>query len=304
MILTITANPAIDRVYFVDDFEIGEVHRPERMTYSAGGKGLNVARVSKFLGEDVICMGFTGGYNGKFIQNEVSKLGIINAFTEIRGETRVCVNISVKSGKSGEILEPGPEVFDDEISNFIIAFEENITKCDIISVSGSLPLGVPSDFYASLTEIAKKHNKKIIVDTSGDALLKVIEAKPFMIKPNKFELSKFLGRETDIKEALLLLNDKGIQFPLISLGKDGAAALIDGKFYKFSTPDIPVVNTVGSGDSTIAGICTAISRGEDYISAIKLGMACGTANTQFSQTGTVSRELAEKYYKEIKTEEM
>ena len=119
MILTVTANPAIDIVYFVDEFKMGEVHRPFKMTCSAGGKGINVSRVASIMGESVTAMGFVGGNNGAFIQSEMEKLGIKNMFTEIKGETRKCVNISDASGKSGEILESGPEISKDEEERFL-----------------------------------------------------------------------------------------------------------------------------------------------------------------------------------------
>ena len=303
MILTVTANPAIDRVYFVKDFVMGEVRRPISMTYSAGGKGLNVARVAKILNAEVGAMGFVGGYNGEFIKSEVEKLGIINEFTQICGETRNCINISDENGVSGEILEQGPVISNEAAECFLKEFEKNIDKYDIIAVSGSLPKGLGSEFYCKMIRSAKEKNKKIIVDTGGKTLSDVIEAKPYMIKPNKYELSEYLGKEiesfSDVEDALKALKAKGIEVPLISLGKDGAMAYIDGKIYKYSIPDISVKNTVGSGDSTIAGIVTGLDNEMTAVDSIRLGMAAGMANTQFEQTGLVSQELVEKYYKEI-----
>ena len=307
MLLTITANPAIDRVYFVDKFEMGEVHRPIRMTYTAGGKGINVARVASILGTDTAAMGFAGGNNGAFIRSEVKKLGIKEQFTEIDGETRICINISDSAGRSGEILESGPVLTKAEADRFLKTYEDNIESYELITISGSLPQGLDDDFYPQLIHTAALHNKKIIVDTGGKAFIKVLEAKPYMVKPNRFELSQYLGYEVQelsaVKDALKLLYDKGIAVPLCSLGKDGAAAYIDGHFYRYITPDIEVKNTVGSGDSTIAGIATGLHRGYTPENAIRLGMAAGTANTQFSETGMVSTELVEKYYNEIIMEE-
>lgn len=307
MILTVTANPAIDRVYFVKDFVMGEVRRPEGMKCTAGGKGLNVARVARIMDSQVSAMGFVGGYNGEFIKSEIEKLGIKNEFTQIEGETRNCINISDENGLSGEILEKGPEVSRKEAEDFIKSFEENLEKCDIISVSGSLPRGLDSTFYANLVECAKKKGKRIIVDTSGQTLKDIIKTKPYMVKPNRDELSDYLGRSieslSDVQDALKILKDEGIEVPLITLGKDGAMAYVDGKMYKFTTPCVAVKNTVGSGDSTIAGIVTGLDRGMSVVDSIRLGMASGTANTQFEETGLVSKELVEKYYNETKIEE-
>ncbi len=308
MILTVTANPTIDRVYFVEKFEMGEVHRPERFTRSAGGKGLNVARVAKIMGGDTAAMGFVGGYAGEFVKADVERQGIQNLFTQINGETRTCVNISNQKGKSGEILEAGPVVKDIEAESFLKEFEIAVKNSNIVCVSGSLPKGLDSNFYIQLVKVAKENNKKIIVDTSGKTLEDILDSKPYMVKPNKYELSQLMGREIttydDIKKALDFLADKGIEVPFISLGKDGAAALVEGKYYKFSTPDIKVVNTVGSGDSTIAGICFGLDSGKDVVESIKLGMAAGTANTQFEQTGMVTKELVEEFYSQIYAEIM
>ena len=308
MILTVTPNPAVDVVYFVEEFKMGDVHRPYNMTATAGGKGLNVARVGKIIGEETVAMGFTGGNNGAFIEEGVEKIGITNLFTKVSGETRRCVNISDKTGKSGEILEAGPEVTKEEEELFLKAFSEEVKKADIICASGSVPKGIDSNFYCKLVKIAKENGKKIIVDTSGKLLESVIEAKPYMVSPNKDELCALTGCKTeseeDIKNALFAMFEKGIELPIVTLGKDGAIALCDGKFYKFIIPAVDVKNSVGSGDSTVAGIAVGISRGMKTTDAICLGMACGIANTQFYETGFVSKELVDKYFKEIKFSEI
>ncbi len=303
MILTVTLNPTIDRVYFIEKFEIGKLHRAKRITRSAGGKGINVARVAKIIGRETAAMGFVGGYTGSFIKSEVEKLGIKNLFTDIEGETRTSVNISDRSGASGEILEEGPMVSEDEKDRFIKEYSSNIDAYDLICVSGSLPKGLTSDFYIELIRIAKEKGKKIIVDTSGSVLCDVLSAKPYMVKPNKDEIAETLGKEVetddDIKEALTFIFEKGVEVPLISLGKEGAAAMIDGSFYKFLTPEVKVVNAVGSGDSAVSGIASGLDMGYKTEDAIRLGMASGTANTQFEQTGLVTKEMVEKYFPQV-----
>lgn len=306
MILTITPNPTIDRVYFVDEFKMGEIHRPEKVVCSAGGKGLNVARVSHILNEEVLAMGFAGGFNGEYIKAEIEKLGIRTAFTPISGETRICVNISDSQGKSGEILEKGPQITQTEKEVFFSEFSKRLSEYDVICISGSLPRGLDESFYAKVIRLCKEAGKRVIADASERVLGKIIDEKPFMIKPNRYELSVLMGKEIssqdDVKEALLFMKNRGIEIPLITLGKDGAMAYIGEKFYKFSSPCVMVKNAVGSGDSSVAGIAVGLSRGMDAIDAIHLGMASGTANTQFEETGFVSRELVEKYYREVTVE--
>ena len=307
MILTVTANPTIDRVYFVDDFEFGKVHRVESVARSAGGKGINVARVATIIGSQTGAMGFVGGYTGEFIKSEVEKQGIKNLFTQIEGETRTCVNISDESGKSGEILESGPEISEEEKIKFINEYTKNIEDYQIICISGSLPKGLTSDFYSELVRIAKEKGKKVVVDTSGKALEEIFASKPYMVKPNNDEIAALMKQEIksdeQIKQALRFLYDKGVEVPFVSLGKDGAAAMIDKRCYRFISPKVQVVNTVGSGDSSVAGVVAGLDMGYSLSDAIKLGMAAGTANTQFGQTGFVTKEIVDKYFNQIEVKE-
>jgi len=306
MILTVTANPAVDRVYKLDSFALGKVHRPESVTMSAGGKGINVARVAKILGFDVCAMGFVGGSAGSFIEDEVNKLGIKSNFTKVSGETRTNVNITDLSGKSGEILDKGPVITEEERQCFETEFANAIKDCSIVVASGSLPEGLDSSFYCDIVKTAHKAGKRIICDTSAKALSDVIKERPFMVKPNNDELMQLFGTkpETDaeLKKCLDELHNMGVCVPFVTLGADGAAALVDGVFLKFTPPKIKAVNTVGSGDSTVAGIAVGLDRAFSVVDSIKLGMACGAANTQFEQTGLVSRELVRVYYNKVTVE--
>ncbi|MBQ9759981.1 MAG: 1-phosphofructokinase [Clostridia bacterium] len=308
MILTVTANPAIDRVYFVDQFILGEVHRPQKCSVTAGGKGLNVAKVATMLGTPACAMGFVGGYNGAYIRREVERLGIEAAFTEIAEETRINVNVTDHSGRSSEILEAGPTVSAEERARFMKDFARTLPRASVAVASGSLPRGLDADFYCELISLARQSGVRLIVDTSGAALERVIHEKPFMIKPNTTELSALFGTElcdTDhLKYALRTLAERGVEIPLLTLGADGAMALIGDRYYKFTPPRVKAINTVGSGDSTVSGIAVGLDRGMDMISAIRLGMAAGVANTQFAATGMVSQELVEKYYEQIEIEEV
>ena len=298
MILTVTANPAVDVAYFVDSFKMGEVHRPVRTAVTAGGKGLNVSRVAAALGEKVTAMGFVGGANGSFIETEAERMGLGCRFVHIEGETRKNIDIIDSSGNTGEILESGPEVTADGERAFLKAYTEEVPRHDVICISGSLPVGIDGDFYCKLITVAKENGKKVIVDTSGSALEKVITAKPYMIKPNSHELSCLFGA-VDVKEALRMLYDMGVEVPFATLGGDGAVLFDGGKYYSFSIPRVKVKNTVGSGDSTVGGIAVGLSRGMPLCEAVRLGMAAGIANTQFDQSGTVTPELVDRFYNEV-----
>ncbi|MFO7294524.1 MAG: 1-phosphofructokinase family hexose kinase [Clostridia bacterium] len=301
MILTVTMNPAIDKVYAIDDFHVHGVFRPKAMTATAGGKGLNVARVARILGQQVMATGLIGGAAGQFIHDQLHNIGIIDNFVPIKGETRICINImDEKNNTSTEILEPGPVVSEDEYKAFLERFEEMVAQCDVVTASGSLPRGIPADFYRSLIAIAKRKRKIFILDTSGEYLKEGIKEGPFMVKPNQHEFRQVVGHDFSTKEdyvsALKLLKRSGVVFPVLSLGDKGCvAALPNGEVYHFFSPPIKVVNTVGSGDAFVAGCAVALSRAAQPIEVIKLGMACGMANTQFFETGMVSPELVAKF---------
>ena len=304
-ILTVTANPAIDRAYFFKEFTLGEVHRPVKTAFTAGGKGLNVSRVCIALGTKVVATGFVGGYTGEFIRSEVRRLGIEDCFTQIQGETRLCINIFDNHGISSEILESGPVITTEEKEHFIKMFSQHVANCDIITVSGSLPQGLTPDFYISIANIAKQYNKKVIFDTSGKTLETIIHTKPFMVKPNRDEFLSFVGWDKfEPKKALQCLKELGVEIPFISLGKDGAVAMIGNDYYKFSIPSVQIVSAVGSGDSTVAGVATGLSRGMSICDAIRLGMAAGIANAMFEGTGCITKELVAGFYKKIMAENL
>ncbi len=307
MILAITMNPAIDKVYSIDNFTVNKIFRTKAMTATAGGKGLNVARVARILGERVVASGFIGGGNGQFINNQLKTDGIESRFVPIVGETRICINLlDDVNGTSTEVLEPGPTITPDECRIFLERFGEIVADCDVVTASGSLPRGVPVDFYRELIRIARSEGKKFILDTSGECLKEGIKEQPYMIKPNQHELSQALGIKSSSKEdyirALNRFKEIGICFPVITLGEKGCVAALPDGIYYFYAPPIKVVNVVGSGDSFVAGCAVALSRGMEPVEVIKLGMACGMANTQFFKTGMVSHELVDKFLKTIEIE--
>ncbi len=306
-ILAINLNAAIDKVYAVDDFKVGGVFRPRDMTATAGGKGLNVARVSHLLGESVVATGFLGGGNGQFIVQKVRESGITAEFVQISGESRICIAVmDQKNNTSTEVLEAGPTITPSECENFIKHYRELLKDCKVVTASGSLPKGVPTDFYRKLIAEAKTQNIPFILDTSSAALTEGIGGMPYMIKPNQEEVGKLLSLDLDTlkeqAEAVWQLRQKGIELPCITLGKNGCVAGLAEGVYHFYGPAIEVLNTVGSGDSFVAGCAVGTARGLPQVEIIRLGMASGMANTQFFETGMVSLELVEKFLKQIQFE--
>jgi tagatose 6-phosphate kinase len=301
VILTVTLNPAIDKVYEVESFAIGDVFRPRGMWATAGGKGLNVSRVASILGAKVMATGFLGGGNGQFIRARLKELGIIDAFTEIAGDTRICIAINDPVfDTSTEVLEPGPEISPEEQEKFLINFRNIVKEADIVTISGSLPRGVPIDFYGELIEISREYGKMLLLDTSGQALVKSLEYRPFMIKPNTTELEAVAGRKMDLEEEILeaarRIQQNGVQLVCVTLGAQGCIAVTGEGAFRLKAPPIETISTVGSGDSFIAGCAVSLAQDKPMEEVLKTGMACGMANTQFARTGYVSRELVDKFY--------
>ena len=300
MILTITANPSLDRVYAIDDFQVNKIFRPKTMTATAGGKGMNVSRVASILGAAVTATGFIGGTVGSLVSADLQRHRIVDRFVRISGVTRMCITVmDEKNTTSTEILESGPVIAADEMEVFLRTYDELLDSCQTVVGSGSLPRGLPADFYAELIRRAKARQRRFILDTSGAYLAEAAREMPFMIKPNQEELEAMVASDlSDLKDcaaAVAALKEKGIELPVLTLGKRGCLAALSDGVYHFSAPPIPVVNTVGSGDSFVAGVVVALSRGQDEHEAIRLGMACGMANTQFMETGMVSADLVQKF---------
>lgn len=292
MITTITLNPSIDRRYVVNGFEKGKIFRAKETQYTAGGKGLNVSKVIKDLGYEVIATGLLGGKSGEFISDELERLQIKNRFIEISNETRSCIAIISNDKSQTEILESGPEVNHAELEKFYDEFRNIVKDTDIICASGSLAKGIPISIYRDLIEIANKSKVKFILDTSGEALIEGIKALPYVVKPNKEELEKLIGTsinsETDLIENIIKLSKSGIKIIIVSLGGKGSIVAYNNKIYKIKIPEVKVENPVGSGDSMVAGLAVAIEKGLHFEEMMIFASACGTANAIEKETGKVS----------------
>lgn len=303
MIGTITLNPAVDRRYNIDILEKNTVKRTEDYMASAGGKGLNVSRVARILGEDVTAFGFLGGNTGDFIRNEIWKLGINDSFTSVNGTTRTCLNIIDDNNDNIEILEKGPVISKKDKHKFLEEFELQLEKLDIIAMSGSLPKGVDINIYSDIIKIAKKYNKKVILDTSGNVLLENLKSNPFLVKPNKEELENITGIKLDSEEAIKMSAHKilrrGAKNILVSLGDNGMYFFGEEGNFKVDIPKIKIKNTVGSGDSSVAGFAYSFSKGLDIQEVLKYANACGMSNAMEKGTGSIDMEKVNELRKKI-----
>ncbi|MDM8301856.1 hexose kinase [Collinsella tanakaei] len=292
MILTVTMNPSIDTRYTIDHLVVDDVNRvvPAK---TAGGKGLNVSRVLVQLGDEVVATGLLGGHSGAYLGDLMDADGIPHRFTPIAGESRTCIAL-LHDGNQTELLESGPVVSAEELEAFVANFSDLVGQASCVTLSGSLPKGVPADTYARLSAIAAAAGVPVLLDTSGAALDAALEAevKPTLVKPNLTEINDLLGTSFTSDDLLDLQRTlaadprfAGIDWVVVSMGAAGSVAFHGGRVLRARAPRIEAVNATGSGDSTIAGFAHAIAAGADDEEVLRCGNACGTLNAMDPQTG-------------------
>lgn len=303
MIICVSANPAIDRRLRVKSIERGQVNRASSVQSFAGGKAAHVAMAAKALGEDqVVWIGFLGGSTGNEIQRQLEELGIEVIRVQTKSPSRINDEVIDEDGQITEILEPGGEVSTSEIEEFYAGCKKVFAAAEgnfQAVFSGSLPPNVPTDFYKHLILSARENGGQTILDTSGEAFLKGLEAAPDLIKPNSAEVENALnlriGSVGDAAAAAGKLIDSGVKNAVISLGKDGLLWMgADKSPIRVRPPRVEVISTVGCGDSTVAGLAVAEKRGYDVLKKLRLAAACGTANCLADLPGQISRENIEK----------
>ncbi|MFW6389892.1 MAG: 1-phosphofructokinase [Halanaerobiales bacterium] len=262
MITTITLNPALDKIFKLNNLNKGKLNRLEETIERAGGKGLNVARVVHKIGARVLSISTFGGYTGEYMQKLIEAEGIPNKIIWSSYKTRENIKIVEKGGKETEINQKGC-VEPEDYSKFLSLFKKELKRTEILVLAGSLPEGLSSDTYKQLINLAKKENVKTILDTSGQALKFGIETQPFLIKPNVHELRALFQKELkkigEIIDAAKILIDKGINTVVVSLGSKGALYIRDDKYYRVLAPKVKILeSTVGAGDSMVAALSIAI----------------------------------------------
>jgi len=287
MILCINPNAAIDKTVVVSPFQLGKIHRPEAVKALAGGKGCNVARALKTLGESPVVSGWVGGTAGQFIQNSLHHEGIETRFVWTDSESRTCLSILDNTNHCiTEIYENGEPVPPAQIDEMRDLFHAIVGKFDAVTLSGSLPPGVSPDFYADLIRIARDAGVRAFLDSSQDALKRGVDAKPFLIKPNEAEIAALLGEPFDINsgmaeyaQAVITLSQRYETIVVLSLGAHGAIAAHNTRALHVQNPIVDAQSAVGSGDCMLAGLAYGFTHGFTFEDALKYGVAAGTANT-------------------------
>lgn len=290
MIYTITFNPALDYIMTIDSLEVASVNRSKSEKILPGGKGINVSLVLTNLGVENTALGFVAGFTGKNIEDIINDSGCKTDFVYLKeGLSRI--NVKLMSKPETEINGNGPCIGDDDVKKLYEKLDK-LTSDDVLVLAGSVPNSLPADIYSDIMNYISDKGVKIVVDATGDLLVKCLEYKPFLIKPNNFELEQIFNTKLDSRDDIVKcafeLKSMGAVNVLVSMGKDGAI-LIDenSRVYDLMAPEGNVINTVGAGDSMVAGFLAGLYEKNDYEYAFKLSIATGSASA-------FSEELATK----------
>ncbi len=295
MIYTVTFNPALDYVVKVDNLTLGMVNRTAQEDIYYGGKGINVSMVLNNLGIKSTALGFIAGFTGKEISDGVAAMGVESDFITLReGMSRI--NVKIKSQEESEINGQGPMIHDDELEALYAKLDE-IEDGDILVLAGSIPNTLPEDIYEKIMARLQDKDIHIAVDATKDLLMNVLKYHPFVIKPNNHELGEMFGvvlkNNDEIIEYAKKLQDLGARNVLISMAGDGAILVDENGEVSVSKPPKGVVkNSVGAGDSMVAGFIAGYLKNGSYEEALKMGLATGSA-TAFSE-GLATKELMEE----------
>lgn len=284
MVYTVTFNPALDYVVRVDGFQVGEVNRTSREEIQLGGKGINVSTVLSHLGVENVALGFLAGFTGQALEEGLRREGIHTDFIWLeQGLTRI--NVKIKAGQESEINGQGPNI-DAAALDQLFRKLDKLERDDVLIVSGSVPSTLPGDVYEQILARLQGRGIHFVVDATRDLLCNVLPYHPFLIKPNNIELGEIFGRtlhtDEEIRDCAAQLQQRGARNVLVSMAGDGSLLLDEtGACYRLGVPKGQVRNSVGAGDSMVAGFVAGWLKTGDYAYAQRLGAAAGSA-TAFS----------------------
>ncbi|HCW3281455.1 TPA: 1-phosphofructokinase [Listeria monocytogenes] len=299
MIYTITLNPSIDYIVQIDQLNLGGLNRMKQDYKLPGGKGINVSRVLNQLNVPSLATGFLGGFTGNFIKDWLQNEGVKTGFVTVKDDTRI--NIKLKHGEETEINGLGPAISEKEINEFLKVMDK-VTANDIVILSGSVPPSLGNDFYNKIIRICKEKNAEFMIDTTGKELLDALPNRPILIKPNHHELAELFGVELNSVEELIPYGKKclelGAQHVIVSMAGDGALLFAGEDVYFADALKGELKNSVGAGDSMIAGFVGIFDKTRDPVKAFAAGVATGGA-TAFS-TDLAQKELIDKLLPQVK----
>jgi tagatose 6-phosphate kinase len=283
MILCLGTTPAVGRTMTFGRLAVDEVNRAIDVQQCAVGKSVNTARVLHVLGAGPIAIGFLGGYTGRFIRDELESLGIQHDFLDVEQPTRTCVTVIDQSvHQATELVEEAAPVKSETYAALLAILEKHISRAKGLVLSGTLPAGAPADFYARCVAIGSAAGAIVVLDAKGEPLRKALASTPTVVKPNRSELEETVGMKIDslaaMKTAIGRLISAGPRWAVVTAGAQDTICSDGNSFWKISTPSVPAISPIGSGDSFAAGLTAALVSGEELPSACRLAAACGAAN--------------------------
>ncbi len=300
MVYTVTLNPAVDYAVGVENYRVGEVNRTSRENITAGGKGINVSVILSRLGTETTALGFYGGFTGRMLLQMLDDMKVNNDFIYVPdGTTRINVKLNTDSVET-EINGMGCNI-DTESLEKLYERLDGLKKGDFLVLAGSVPKSLPSDIYVSIAERVQKCGVNTVIDASGDLLLKSLELKPFLVKPNNFELGEIFGVKIDSREKALEyareIQKMGALNVLVSLAGDGAVLVCsNGEIFSSPAPSGKVKNSVGAGDSMLGGFIHGYMKTGSFSEAFRFGISAGSA-TAFSETLAQKDEIMNIFQK-------
>lgn len=299
MIYTVTLNPSVDYIVHVEDFAVGGLNRSTYDQKYPGGKGINVSRLLKRHGVESKALGFIGGFTGKYIQDFLQNEQLQTAFHEVSEDTRI--NVKLKTGEETEINGLGPSITEAQFESFLSQFS-SLTEGDVVVLAGSIPSSLPHNTYERIAEVCQEQGVRVVLDISGEALKKAADMKPFLMKPNHHELGEMF--ETSISSAAEAipygkkLLEQGAEHVIVSMAGDGALLFSKKGIYQSNVPKGTLVNSVGAGDSVVAGFLAGVSKGLSIEESFKLGVTSGSATAFSEELGT--KELVDTLLPQVK----
>jgi tagatose 6-phosphate kinase len=306
MIQCVGLNPVYQKTLTIENFSLNTVNRAQpNVIESSAGKGINVARVLNTLGQASVNTGFLGGDTGRAVERFLSQEGLAYDFVQTQNATRTCITIldPVQQTQT-EIVEEGKPVSPDEVEAMYQVYEKNLQDCDMVLIAGTAPQNAPDDIYYTFADKARQRKIPVLIDTQKHLLVKSLKAKPFLVKINRDELGVAFQAPVDSDEMLKNLIQRvhleGVEWVVISQGKEATVVSFQGEYWDVIPPSIDVVNPIGSGDATFAGIAATILETQDVLQSIRVGTACGTANALTLTPGEVRPEDVKRLTQEVR----
>ncbi|MFI6792867.1 1-phosphofructokinase family hexose kinase [Nonomuraea sp. NPDC050383] len=291
MILTVTINAALDVTYQVPEVDWAGVNRVQTVHRRAGGKGVNVARVLRGLGQEVLVTGLAGGPVGRAVEADLEAAGLPHALVPIAAESRTTLAVTGGPGGAALFNEPGPEVSAAELREFGRVYASLLERADAVVLSGSLPRGVPAGTYATLAALAAEHGVPAIVDADGEALRHAPAGRPTIVKPNVHELARAVPPHDHPVEGAEHLRARGAESVVVSLGEEGVYAVTPEGTFRARMPYRVEGNPTGAGDSLVAGLALGLVEGAAWPERLRTAAALGAAAVAAPVAGDFDRDV-------------